>query len=162
MPMLLGGVVAWALAVIIPYGRMIRVSAQLCKMERDQPQEQREPEPEPEPEFTCKVEPELVPQPQLELELSVAPGKKVKWLKDSSTIPPGSIGVVTRIQDDGKVMVTFPEGSKSIRPKDLVPAGTDIGGPATWMANAEVSPGKNRGVGRRATPSPLVIEARNE
>jgi hypothetical protein len=42
MPVLLGGVVAWALAVIIPYCRMIRVSAQLCKMERDQPQEQRE------------------------------------------------------------------------------------------------------------------------
>ena len=42
MPVILGGVVAWALAVIIPYCRMIRVSAQLCKMEADQPQEQRE------------------------------------------------------------------------------------------------------------------------
>ena len=42
MPFFLGGVVAWTLAVLIPYFRMIRVSAQLCKMERDQPQEQRE------------------------------------------------------------------------------------------------------------------------
>lgn len=41
MPFVLGGFVAWGLAVIIPYGRMIRVSAQLCEMERNQPEEQR-------------------------------------------------------------------------------------------------------------------------
>ena len=42
MPFFLGGVVAWVLAVVVPYCRMIRMSAQLCKMERDQPHEQRE------------------------------------------------------------------------------------------------------------------------
>ena len=41
VPFLLGGLVAWILSVFLPYVRMFRITAALCRMERDQPQEQR-------------------------------------------------------------------------------------------------------------------------